>query len=191
MPKAHQRQKRPELVRSQLLAVVRQILVQDGSHAVTLEAVSHRAGVTKGGLQHHFRSKQALLDALSDALFDEFGERYVRTLAAEPAGPARHARAYVRTAFDEDNGCNQAEMQRAIALLALSQPRCRERWNTLMQALLAEDGADARAADRLLLCRLASDGFWFAQMLDVYAIDAARKSRLQATLLGLCETAVA
>ena len=64
MTEAHRRPKQPELIRSQLLLVVRDILVQEGPHAVTLDAVSRRANVTKGGLQHHFRSKQALLQAL-------------------------------------------------------------------------------------------------------------------------------
>lgn len=191
MPKAHQRQKKPEFVRSQLLLVVRELLVQDGLDAVTLDAVSRRAGVTKGGLQHHFRSKQALLEALSDELFAEFELRHARALEAEPDGPARHARAYVRTAFDDDNDCNEVEAQRAIALLAMAMPACRERWNARMKALVARDGRDAQTADRLLLCRIAADGFWFAQMLDVHAISPRRKASLQALLLGLCDTAVA
>lgn len=190
MSSAHHRQKQPELVRSQLLSVVRELLVAEGPHAVTLDAVSRRAGVTKGGLQHHFRSKQALLEALSDQLLAEFEARYAQALAAEPEGAARHARAYVRTSFDKDMSCNQVETQRAIALLALSLPSCRERWHARMQQALAADGADPVAADRLLIYRLAADGFWFSQMLDVYALDEARQAGLQATLLGLCEAAL-
>lgn len=187
---AHQRQKQPELVRSQLLGVVRELLVAEGPHAVTLDAVSRRAGVTKGGLQHHFRSKQSLLEALSDQLFAEFESRYALALAAEPEGAIRHARAYVRTCFDRDMACNQGETQRAIALLALNLPSCRSRWHARMQQALAADGADPVAADRLLICRLAADGFWFSQMLDVYALDESRQANLQATLLGLCEAAL-
>jgi AcrR family transcriptional regulator len=192
MTLAHRRQKQPELVRGQLLAVVRELLVAEGPHGVTLDAVSKRAGVTKGGLQHHFRSKQALLDALCDQLFDEFTARYAEALSAEQAGvPGRHARAYIRTSFDSDNASNRVETQRAIALLALNSPACRERWNAAMQDALAADELEAPgAADRLLICRLAADGFWFAQMLDVYALDATRKAVLLDMLLGLCNEAV-
>ena len=187
MTQAHRRQKHPELVRSQLLAVVRALLVNEGPHAVTLDAVSAKAGVTKGGLQHHFRSKQALLDALRDQLFEEFQQGYARALAQEEEGrPGRHARAYIRTAFDDGPGCNRVEAQRAIGLLALTLPHCREQWSATMQAALAEDGDDHRTADRLLACRLAADGYWFSQMLDVYPMDEARKARVLKTLLDLC-----
>lgn len=187
MTEAHRRQKHPELVRSQLLAVVRTLLVEQGPHAVTLDAVSARAGVTKGGLQHHFRSKQALLDALSDQLFEEFQQGYAQALVLEEDGrPGRHARAYIRTAFDEGTDCNRVEAQRAIGLLALTLPHCREQWSATMQAALAQDGDDPQVADRLLACRMAADGYWFSQMLDVYPMDEARKARILKTLLDLC-----
>ncbi|MES2612710.1 MAG: TetR/AcrR family transcriptional regulator [Pseudomonadota bacterium] len=187
MTEAHRRRKHPELVRCQLLAVVRTLLVEQGPHAVTLDAVSARAGVTKGGLQHHFRSKQALLDALSEQLFEEFQEGYAQALALEEEGrPGRHARAYIRTAFDEGANCNRVEAQRAIGLLALTLPHCREQWSANMQAALAEDGDDPQMADRLLACRMAADGYWFSQMLDVYPMDGARKARILKALLDLC-----
>lgn len=190
MTEAHRRQKHPELVRSQLLAVVRALLVQEGAHAVTLDAVSARAGVTKGGLQHHFRSKQALLDALGDQLFEEFQQGYAQALALEEEGrPGRHARAYIRAAFDEGTDCNRVETQRAIGLLALTQPAARARWSAEMQAALAHDGADPRMADQLLACRMAADGYWFGQMLEVYPMDAARRARMLAILLNLCTPA--
>lgn len=189
MTDAHRRQKQPDLIRGQLLAVARELLVGEGPQAVTLDAVSARAGVTKGGLQHHFRSKQALLEALSDQLSDEFTQCYEEALAAEPPTPGRAARAYIRTCF-EDVGGDSLQRQRAIGQLALSLPRCREHWSALMRAALTEDGADPGVADRLLLCRLAADGFWFTQMLEVYPLDDDRRSRLQALLLGLCNEAV-
>nr|WP_315430959.1 TetR/AcrR family transcriptional regulator [uncultured Albidiferax sp.] len=190
MTLAHQRQKQPELVRSQLLAVMRELLVLEGSQALTLDAVSKRAGVTKGGLQHHFRSKQALLTALCDQLFEEFEERYEQALSIEENTPGRHARAYVRTCFDSGGDCNQVETQRAIALLALSLPECRERWNAMMRRALSQDGSAPEVANLLLVCRLAADGFWFAQMLGAYDLDEARKASILLVLLRLCDEAL-
>lgn len=45
-------------------------------------------------------------------------------------------------------------------------------------------------ADRLLVCRLAADGFWFAQMLEVYPLDGARQTGIRDLLLNLCQEAV-
>lgn len=186
MTEAHRRQKQPQLIRSQLLTVVRDLLVHEGPHAVTLDAVAHRANVTKGGLQHHFRSKQALLDALSEQLFEEFEQRYAQALHNEAETPGRHARAYIRTCFDGHSDCNEVDTQRAIGLLALTSAQCRERWHGMMKTAIAADGQDPDNANLLLACRLAADGFWFAQMLDVYELDAQRKASLQALLIKLC-----
>lgn len=186
MTEAHRRQKQPQLIRHQLLAVVRDLLVHEGPHAVTLDAVARRANVTKGGLQHHFRSKQALLDALSEQLFEEFAQSYEKALQREAETPGRHARAYIRTCFDDRADCNRVDTQRAIGLLALTSPACRDRWHATMKTALAADGQDPNTANLLLACRLAGDGFWFAQMLDVYELDAQRKQDLLELLLKLC-----
>ena len=55
-----------------------------------------------------------------------------------------------------------------------------------MQTELAADAETPGAADRLLVCRMAADGFWFSQMLDVYALDDAHRARILALLLQLC-----
>ncbi|GKT21606.1 TetR/AcrR family transcriptional regulator [Acidovorax sp. SUPP3334] len=186
MSEAHKRLKQPERVRAQLLAVAGDLLVQDGPHAVTLDAVAQRAGVTKGGLQHHFRSKQALLEGLCDQLFDRFDVFFAAALEAEPEGPARHARAYLTSSFQASTP-DELRTQRAIALLAFTLPSCRERWGAKMRALVAEDGADPAAADRLFLCRLAADGAWLDQLLDIYGTAPDRKDRLLSLLLRLTQ----
>jgi len=186
MSEAHKRLKQPERVRAQLLAVAGDLLVQNGPQAVTLDAVAQHAGVTKGGLQHHFRSKQALLEGLCDQLFETFDVSYAAALEAEPDGPGRHARAYLKSSF-EVTTAEELRTQRAIALLAFTLPSCRERWGIKMRDLLAGDGPDPAAADRLLLCRLAADGAWLDQLLDIYGTQPDRKDRLLSLLLQLTQ----
>lgn len=187
MSLAHQRPKQPDRVRTQLLDVVQTLVATEGPQAVTLDAVARQAGVSKGGLQHHFPSKQALLEALSDRLFEDFQQRFDTLLQAEPGTRGRHARAYIRTAFDSAQGPAAAEMQRVIGLLSLTLPSCAERWGAMVREALAADGADARTATRLLAGRLAADGFWFSQLHDVYGIGPARQADLLQLLLALCD----
>jgi len=186
MTTAHHRQKQPEQVRERLLTVAQDLLIEKGAHAVTLDAVSRQAGVSKGGLQYHFRSKSVLLDALSDQLFTEFDQQYEYALSIEPAAPERYARAYIRTSFDSANRGNSVKMQRAIAQLALALPHCRERWNAKMKAALVFEESDPMSAARLFICRLAADGFWLAQMFDIYDIDEQKKQSTLQNLLNLC-----
>lgn len=48
---------RPPLAREKVLDAFEAILIDDGERAATLEATAKAAGVSKGGLLYHFRSK--------------------------------------------------------------------------------------------------------------------------------------
>ena len=50
--------------RERLLDAAVAVVRRDGAQALTLDAVAAEAGVSKGGLLYHFRSKRDLLDAL-------------------------------------------------------------------------------------------------------------------------------
>jgi len=58
--------KEPEITtRDRILNALQRILVDDGSSGVTLEKVAAEAGVSKGGLLYHFKSKSDLYDGLA------------------------------------------------------------------------------------------------------------------------------
>ena len=45
---------------------------RDGAQALTLDAVAAEAGVSKGGLLYHFKTKRELLDAMLEGWLEEF-----------------------------------------------------------------------------------------------------------------------
>ncbi|MQM25806.1 TetR/AcrR family transcriptional regulator [Glycomyces albidus] len=51
--------------RDRILNALQRILVDEGSSGVTLEKVAAEAGVSKGGLLYHFKSKSDLYDGLA------------------------------------------------------------------------------------------------------------------------------
>ncbi|HEX2144211.1 MAG TPA: TetR family transcriptional regulator [Glycomyces sp.] len=56
----------PEVsTRDRILNALQRILVGEGSSGVTLEKVAAEAGVSKGGLLYHFKSKSDLYDGLA------------------------------------------------------------------------------------------------------------------------------
>ena len=180
---AHQRSKQPDLVRHNLLQAAMQLVVDEGVHAVTLDAVSQLADVTKGGLQHHFKNKQALLDTLFDCLFHDFEGQLQDAVDAEPDVPGRHARAYMRVVFDS---AHDAPAQRALLLLGLSWPPYAARWRDVCASALAADGPHRDSADRRFLCRLAADGLWLSQISGSHELDEERRSSLLNLLLNWC-----
>lgn len=176
------RPKQPDRLRAQILAATRAVLLDDGPAAVTLDRVLARTDISKGGLQHHFRSKQLLLDALFDHLFGAFVALYEARLADEPPGPARHIRAYVKA-----SSANSAETRldgRAAVLLTLGDARYQARWAELMERVLAADTLDRGT---LLACRLAADGLWYGLVCGPAPSDEDANAALQ-RILQLTDT---
>lgn len=161
-------------------------LQRRGVGALTLESVAHEAGVSKGGLLHHFPSKDALSEAVLRQLFSDFDRRTADYYDREPPGPGRWLRAYVRATYEE----NPLPLELATLLLVAVSENDRllgliqadaERW----QLRLSEDGLPAA---RATVIRQAADAYWTERLLGPsYSTPEAR----QAVLLELLELAQA
>lgn len=142
--------------RDALLDAYQAILLDKGQRATTLEAVAARAGVSKGGLLYHFRSKEALAAGLIARLDELLVEDYEAMRTAQD-GAAHY---YVRTSVWTDSSLDRALV--AVAQLAQeshqdardAMARARKGWLTL---LLEQVGNPAAAHAILLL----GDGLYF------------------------------
>ncbi|MFQ4148222.1 TetR/AcrR family transcriptional regulator [Arthrobacter sp. LAPM80] len=79
--------------RDRVLSAYEDLLIRDGPRAATLDAVATAAGVSKGGLLYHFKSKEALKEGLLAKLHD-YAELDFAAMAQDPEGCASY---YVRT----------------------------------------------------------------------------------------------
>jgi AcrR family transcriptional regulator len=78
------RQDRGQATREQLVTEATRLFAERGFDATSVEAVLDAAGVSRGSLYHHFRSKEALFEAVLDAAEARIGEATM--LAALGAG---------------------------------------------------------------------------------------------------------
>jgi AcrR family transcriptional regulator len=89
------------LATSDLLDAAIRVVTRDGMGALTLDAVAREAGVSKGGLTHHYATK----DALITAMLEHFGQRLLRELdrfaADDPDLAGRRVRAMMKVAYPE------------------------------------------------------------------------------------------
>lgn len=69
--------------KDRVLAAYVDILLTDGVAAATLDEVARRAEISKGGLLHHFPSKEALVTGLMEHLVALNEQDIERTLAAD------------------------------------------------------------------------------------------------------------
>ena len=166
MSESHRRKKQPEIVRRQLVEVAARIVRERGPGAVTLDAVAQAAGVSKGGLLHHFPGKAALLDGLFEQIIEEFDRAITEEMRVDPVAQGRFSRAYLRVVADlrEPAAADQPDGGRhwdGLTLAMLGERHIRDRWRRWMDERMADYiGTDSSVP--ALILRLAADGLWLA-----------------------------
>jgi len=184
MSDAHHRRKQPALVRQQLLEVAARLTSEQGMGAVTLDAVSGASGVSKGGLLHHFPTKNALLDALFDSLLARFDADIDQRMLDDPAPHGRFTRAYLLAVAGLRDSPDEAGHWAQVTIALLAEPRLRQRWNTWVQERADEYVGTDSTIDAQIV-RFAADGLWLADMLGSHVTDDAARTALLARLIDL------
>ncbi|NEQ47985.1 MAG: TetR/AcrR family transcriptional regulator [Leptolyngbya sp. SIOISBB] len=86
--------------RQHLIQSAIQILIEQGNDALTLDAVTRVAEISKGGLLYHFPNKEALVVGIIQHLIDTFNQEIEVELEKESGNePGKWLRAYIRATF--------------------------------------------------------------------------------------------
>lgn len=159
--------------RDRLLEAAILVAGRDGILSLTLDNVAREAGVSKGGVTHHFAGK----DALIEAMFEFFGQRAERMLferiAHDPQPKMRWARALVSCLFPKE----AAALAPAAEVGTPSQPWSAETMRNFVLATIAAainhrgQFQPLRQLGQRMRQRLLSDGDGFEQLLVWLAID--------------------
>lgn len=177
------KQDRSTQTRSRLLSAALTMLHSQGVAALTLDGVAKEAGVSKGGLLHHFPSKDALITAMLQQLFADFAAQVQHYYDIETPEAGQWLRAYVRATFDEDPlplevaAMLLAALTENQALMTVIQADF-QHW----QARLLHDGVP-RA--RATVIRQAADAYWMERLLGVGFEQQAERQQVMEELLQL------
>lgn len=170
--------------RETVLKAAAQIIARQGVTAFTIEAVAQEAGLTKGGVLHHFPSKEALLDELINQVIHLFNSRLAAELAAEPTeAPGHWLRAYIRTIFSV-----QYEDINLIPALAAALDSGHQTLDRIRHSLLESQLAavqDSLNPTLATIIRLAVDGVVFTSALGLNVLDKESSQRVYEELLRL------
>lgn len=109
---------RPRTIdREKVLACAEQLVQRNGAKALTLDAVAREAGITKGGLQYCFGSKDDLIAALIDRWILVFDTQVEHCRGAEVEDPTNLARAYARACSQIDDATRARMVGMLVTLL--------------------------------------------------------------------------
>ncbi|MEM8539948.1 MAG: TetR/AcrR family transcriptional regulator [Pseudomonadota bacterium] len=158
------KRRQPKIMRKRILDAATEAIIDEGVDGLTLDEVARRAEVSKGGLLHHYSSKQVLHEALFDYLLSDLEETIAELIDANPHTLARFSLAYFDAVCNPNTPDYDKKRGVFFALFAV-QPELAERWASWLQDRMVEHAAtDDHAMARVL--RLAADGLWASNMID-------------------------
>jgi AcrR family transcriptional regulator len=154
---------------------------------VSLDAVAREAGVSKGGLLHHFRSKDALLVGLAEEWLSRFDAAVRNHLDPDDDRPGRMCRAHIRAAFD-DTLADDEQLWSDPAVLAalLAVPEVLRRGRESGARWRSELTGDGLHPQRALFIARVLDGSWLSELVEG-RIDPDERRQTRDVLLGLTE----
>jgi len=170
---------------SRILDAVMQLILKGGLPSVTLSAVCQHAGISKGGLIHHFPNKERLVDAFIERSTEQYWELIENAVAPHVAGHGQRAKAYVDLVLAKPElDPNHCEHECLAVMLAFIQsggqlPIVQRLYARLMQ-LLIHDGLGRASAEMLVA---ATDGMWFQSIIEPSDSFQPRVSRVRAQLM--------
>jgi AcrR family transcriptional regulator len=143
--------------RRTLLTTAARMIARHGT-GVSLDLIAREAGVSKGGLLHHFPSRERLLLGVVTHLFEEFDAALSRVADPTDKAPGSFTRAWIRATFDDLSDRRLAHERATLVGVLSTVPEATDRiqaegkrWDDH----LARDGLDTQ---RLMLILRACDG---------------------------------
>lgn len=92
----------PEQRRAQIIQVAHTIMVEQGGNALTLRAVAAGCDVSLAAIQHHFRDKGELFQAVIESISAEYERRYSSAISATVHEPEERLRQFVEFLVCDD-----------------------------------------------------------------------------------------
>jgi len=179
---AHKRKKQPEVIRRALLDQAARITLEQGLSKVTFQAVADAVGVTKGGVMHHFTTKNALiLEVFHDAMA-KFEAEVDNAMAKDPVRYGSFTRAYIDATISlGEKGQKEFDSQATLYVLMLGDSELRELWAKWANEQLKKHEATDNT-ETLCMVRLVADGIWLS---DFSGINISDKKSLRERLIKM------
>jgi AcrR family transcriptional regulator len=171
-----------------ILEAAERVIVQSGVEKATIDEVAREAGISKGGVLHHFPSKEAIIIGLVSMMVSKF-EAEVLELQAQDSDPnGSFTRAFLHKVTEADAHCIEVffALQAAFRSCPALQQLKRD-YSLRWQARVETDGIDPVCAT---VVRLATDGLWLAKNYKVAIPSEQYQKPLLEYLIALTRTPV-
>lgn len=158
--------------RDRMLDAAEAVVVRQGIANLTLDAVAAEAGISKGGLLHHFPSKDRLVEHMVARCAENWLACAIGSYESVPEGPGRMARAMLSHLVDAQSWTDQCRQSSSAVFAALAQNPAliqpmRAVYSTIREKL-AHDGLPPGVGETVIA---AMDGLWLYRVLGLASVD--------------------
>ncbi|GJQ28589.1 MAG: hypothetical protein HBSAPP03_04730 [Phycisphaerae bacterium] len=175
-----------DALHDRVLDAAEAVVVRQGIGNLTLDAVAAEAGLSKGGLLHHYPSKDRLIEAMVSRCANNWRACALEAVEETPHGPARVARAMLHHLDDAQAWTDQCQRSSSAVFAALVQnPQLIEPMRAVYGELRAKIAEDRLAPGVAEVVVAAMDGLWLYRVLGLAPVDQAMMDRIRGVLLQL------
>ncbi|MCA0971464.1 TetR/AcrR family transcriptional regulator [Halobacillus litoralis] len=162
--------------RQLILEAAAKIVKEQGSDALTLDAVAKRAEVSKGGLLYHFSSKEALVKGLVQHMNEVYRDNVESLVQADREEKGKWARSFINVMHDKGVE-NRTISSGMLAAQGINPDLLKPLQDTYAewQQQIENDGIEE--VDATIL-RLAVDGLWLSEIFGLGTLPDSLRSQV-------------
>ncbi|KGO86927.1 hypothetical protein Q765_08140 [Flavobacterium rivuli WB 3.3-2 = DSM 21788] len=174
MENPYKRKKEPLANKKLILEAAAEIGANDSWSNVTFQAIANKTGISKGGIIHHFPSKEALLDDLFDQSLLELSELITKETEDYPGIDVAYA--YLKIVFSDIQDNHYLNTMNVILKGAVNNVHLCQKWKQWVTENLVTDFTETSVTSIITL--LVADGMWFSDTLNIYPISLEQKQNI-------------
>ncbi|WP_066439936.1 TetR/AcrR family transcriptional regulator [Chryseobacterium sp. CCH4-E10] len=171
---AYSRKKEPELNKQLIIEAATDIGSETDWHQVTFQAIADRTGLSKGGIIHHFRNKEELLDELLNQSLREM-TLWVENYKTEN-GENDGALAYLESILGKQNDEKYIKTMRIVLQAIMINSKYRKQWQEWYDLHILPSGEELSI--RSLVVFLIADGLWYNENMSSRHYTAKEKKKI-------------
>ncbi len=163
------------------------VIVRDqGVSRLTLDEAAKRAGMSKGGVLYHFKSKDELVRGMVQRMLEQCDALLQNHYAAEPEGAYRWSRALVRMAFDPE-GPPDHKIGGALLAAVTVNPDLVAPIQAAYDSWTARAVSDSPDPLRAKLVCMAMDGYYFQRLMGISLFNERQRDQMKEFVLNMID----
>ncbi len=176
------RKKEPEFNKQLIIDTATDIGFESDWSQVTFQAIADRTGLSKGGIIHHFRSKEDLLDELvSQSLIRLTKWMETNNNKTEPIDTVL---SYFTSIVTKQSDEMYSKTMRIILQAIVINPKYREQWKTWYKQHIIPSEEDESSTKNLIVLLLA-EGLWYSENMGTRLYSESEKSKISSFIKQL------